>query len=115
KSRQAISDSVYQTSAGRGRRQTHPFCQPLESTGFHEGQQQYAQRRETKAGVLSVVGQLLHEVYQGLSTRRHTGVGNQYSKRTDGHPNMGVVYLLRRGRARLFEKLSRTNDEKGRA
>ena len=78
--RQAISHSLYQASAGRGRRETQPFCQPLESTGFHEGQQQYASRWKIEAGVLSILGQLLHEVHQSLRERRHTDLGHYVFK-----------------------------------
>src|SRR6267143_62517 len=111
--RQAISDSLYQTSAGRGRRKTHPLWQPLESTGIHEGQQRYASWWQIETGVLSILGQLLHEVHLGISERRHTRLGHYDSKRTHGDTNMGVMYLLRGRRERLFEKLSRPDDEKG--
>ena len=52
---------------GRGRRETHPLWQPLESAGFHEGQQQYASWWKIEAGVLSILGQLLTR-----SSSRHT-------------------------------------------
>ncbi len=52
-----------QTSAGHGRRETQYLWQSLESTRIHEGQQQYASWWKTEAGVLSILGQLLHEVH----------------------------------------------------
>ena len=89
------------------------FVQPLESAGIHEDQQRHAARWETEAGVLPVVGQLLHEVHQGVRAGRHPDLGHHRPERADGDADVGVVHLLRRRRARLSEELPRPDDEDG--
>ena len=93
----------------------HALRQPVESTGIHEDEWRHAPRRKAEAGVPAGVGELLHEVHQGVRARGHPHLGHHGSERTDGDADVGVVHLHRRGRARLPQELPRPDDGARRA
>ena len=51
RTRQEISHSIHQASAGDCRQELHALRQPVESTGLDEDQRRHAARRQTEAGV----------------------------------------------------------------